>query len=74
MNKQNVLILLCGIWSLGLGFRYSVELLASDGWIHVPKYPGYGVNIWFDFLPLSIFGLATTIILIKRTFKEMKEK
>ena len=49
---------LCGLWALGLGSRLTLELLLSDGWIHIPKHP---LNIWFDFLPLCLFGLFVVI-------------
>ena len=50
---EHAVKLLCGLWAFGLGLRLAVELFASDGWIHIPKHP---FNIWFDFLPLCIFG------------------
>lgn len=56
-----VLIWLCGMWAFGLGLRLTLELMLCDGWISIPKYAGYGVNIWFDFLPLCIFGFVVTV-------------
>lgn len=61
-NWKNLLVWLCGIWALGLGSRMTLELCSSDGWIHVPRH---WLNIYFDFLPLAIFGLIVTIIQTK---------
>lgn len=58
---KNVLYLLCGIWAMSLGARYSFELLVSDGWISIPKYAGFGVNLWFDFIPLAVFGFIIVV-------------
>lgn len=63
---KNIIGLLCGLWALGLGTRFTLELLASDGWILVPKHP---VNIWFDFVPLSMFGLFVVILEMKEMLK-----
>lgn len=68
------LVLLCGTWAFGLGFRYSLELLVSDGWIHIPKYAGMGVNLWFDFALLSAFGLFTVVIALTDMFRRMKKE
>ena len=62
---SRVFILLCGLWSLGLGARYTVELYFADSYICVPRNALYGVNLWFDFIPLSLFGLFTTISILR---------
>jgi len=69
MSYKNVFIWLCGLWSLGLGLRITVELLACDGWIHVPKHP---LNIWFDFVPLMLFGLITTYTMSKKILPDFR--
>ena len=71
---KNVMALLCGIWSLGLGARMTLELLLSDGWVCISKYAGYGVNVWFDFLPLCVFGLITTILEVKELIIKVRNK
>ena len=53
---------LCGLWAFGIGLRFTIELLASDGWIHMPKHP---LNIWFDFFPLCIFGLLVVLFEVR---------
>ena len=68
---KTIVIWLCGLWSLGLGFRMSLELLLSDGWIHVPKHP---LNIYFDFLPLGVFGLVTVYYTTQELFKVVQKK
>jgi len=60
---------LCGLWALGLGSRFTLELLASDGWILVPKHP---LNIWFDFLPLCILGLLVVVFETKEIINRLK--
>jgi len=71
---RTIITWLCGLWAFGLGARYTVELLASDGWIQVPRDAGYGVNLWFDFIPLALMGLIVaffeTKALCKRIFGE----
>ena len=74
MKIKTVVIWFCGLWAFGLGLRLSIELLASDGWIHVPRDVGYGVNLWFDFIPLCIFGLITAIFMTKEMVKEIRIK
>lgn len=59
VHWHHIIIWLCGLWALGLGFRMTLELCVSHEWIHVPKH---WLNIYFDFLPLTIFGLIVTII------------
>jgi len=71
MAYKNVFIWLCGLWSLGLGLRMTVELLACDGWIHVPKH---SLNIWFDFVPLMVFGMVTAWYQTKEMFKVAQVK
>ena len=71
---KTILRLLCGLWAFGLGLRYTIELLASDGWIHVPKYEGYGVNLWFDFIPLMIMGLLVVVLETKGIVDKMRMK
>ena len=67
---KTIIGLLCGLWALGLGSRFTLELLASDGWIHVPKHP---VNIWFDFVPLCMFGLFMVILETKEMVKSINK-
>ena len=69
--KATIVMWLCGLWSLGLGFRMSLELLLSDGWIHVPKHP---LNIYFDFIPLCVFGFVTVWYQTKEMFKVVQRK
>lgn len=71
---KTILRLLCGLWAFGLGLHYTVELLASDGWIHVPKYAGYGVNLWLDFIPLMIMGLLVVVLEMKGIVDKMRMK
>jgi len=61
---------LCGLWALGLGSRLTLELLLSDGWVHVPKHP---LNIWFDFLPLCLFGLFVVIFEMKEMARSINK-
>ncbi len=65
---------LCGLWALGLGSRYTLELLLTDSWISIPKYAGYGVNIWFDFLPLAVFGFVVVIFTTKELIQLIRKK
>jgi len=61
MKKLSKIILvrwLLGLWAVGLGFRYSLELGLAETHISVPKY---FVNIWFDFVPLCVLGLVVTV-------------
>lgn len=74
MIYKSICMWLCGLWALWLGFRMSLELLLSDGWIHVPRNAGYGVNIWFDFIPLCVFGLVTTWYTTKELCKIVQRK
>jgi len=71
MAYKTVITWLCGLWSLGLGARMSLELLMSDGWIHVPRHP---LNIWFDFIPLMLFGIVTTWYMTKELFRVAQRK
>ena len=71
---KTVLRLLCALWAFGLGLRYTIELLASDGWIHVPRNAGYGVNLWFDFIPLALFGLLVAIFEMKGIIDKIQMK
>ena len=73
MKAQKIIFWFCGMWAFGLGLRMSIELLACDEWIHIPRNIGYGVNLWFDFIPLCLFGLATTILSIKEMIKEERK-
>lgn len=73
-SYKTIIIWLCGLWSLGLGARMSLELLLSDGWIHVPRNAGYGCNLWFDFLPLCMFGCVTVYYTTKELFKVVQSK
>jgi len=61
MKTKKIVFWFCGMWAFGLGLRMSIELLVSDGWVHVPRNAGYGVNLWFDFIPLCVLGLLVTI-------------
>jgi len=70
-EMKTIIMWLCGLWSLGLGFRMSLELLLSDGWIHVPQHP---LNIYFDFIPLCVFGLITVWFQTKELFKVVQKK
>lgn len=71
---KRIIVLLCGIWALGLGGRMTVELYMSSGWVHVPRNIFYGINIWLDFLPLFIFGLITVAIKINEIRLSMYQK
>jgi hypothetical protein len=61
-NFEHVIKWLCGLWAFGIGFRFTIELLASTGWIHLPKHP---INIWFDFFPLCILGVLTVFFEVR---------
>jgi hypothetical protein len=61
-NFEHVIKWLCGLWAFGLGFRFTIELLASEGWIHMPKHP---LNIWFDFFPLCILGFLVVVFEVR---------
>jgi len=74
MNTKKIITWFCGLWAFGLGLRMSIELLVSDGWIHVPRNAGYGVNLWFDFIPLCVLGFVVTILSTKEIIKEMRHK
>ena len=74
VSYKTLAVWLCGLWSLGLGARMSLELLLSDGWIHVPRNAGFGINIWFDFIPLCVFGLLTVWYQTKELFKVAQKK
>jgi len=71
MRSKNVILWMTGMWAAGLGMRMSLELLASDQFILVPNY---AVNIYFDFVPLGILGLLTTIIQTKELIKEVRKR
>jgi len=53
---------LCGIWALGLGFRIAYSLCIYDYFI-IFSHP---VNIFFDFVPLAVFGAVITVIETKK--------
>ena len=74
MKTKKIVFWFCGMWSFGLGLRMSIELLLSDGWVHVPRNVGYGANLWFDFIPLCILGLIVTILSTKEMIKEMRNE
>ena len=75
---QIIIVLLCGIWSLGLGARYTLELYLANDYICIPRNALYGINLWFDFVPLFVFGLFTTVLvlnmMIKTIFKTQEKK
>lgn len=69
---KTLLLWFTGLWAFGLGLRMSLELILADQFIQVPNYL---VNIYFDFVPLAILGLITTVIGTKELFKKVvKEK
>lgn len=74
MSYKTLVMWLCGLWAWGLGARMSLELILSDGWIHVPRDAGYGCNIWFDFLPLAVFGFVTVWCQTKEMFTVLQKK
>jgi TRAP-type C4-dicarboxylate transport system permease small subunit len=47
-----IVLWLCGIWAFALGVRLTYSLCIYR-WITIPSHP---INIFFDFLLLSIFG------------------
>lgn len=69
MNKKRFLYWFLGIWATSLGSRYALELQLADQFIVVPNYL---VNIWFDFVPLSVMGLLVTIIEVRDEIIEMR--
>ena len=71
---KNIIILLCGLWSFGIGARITLELILCDEWICISKYLGYSVNLWFDFIPLFIFGLIVTIFKTQELIREMENE
>jgi len=61
---RKALTWLAGIWSFGIGLRISFELLTAQNYIGIPNHP---INIYLDFVPLCIFGIA----LIYFSFKDI---
>ena len=74
MSYKTIIFWLCGLWALGLGARMSLELLLSDTGIFIPRDILYGCNIWFDFIPLCVFGLITVWYQTKELFKVAQKK
>ena len=74
MSYKTIIFWLCGLWSLGLGARMSLELLLSDEGIHILRNASYGINIWFDVLPLAVFGFITAWYQTKELFKVAQKK
>lgn len=61
MNVKFVLTLLCGIWAVGIGARVSYALmLSAPGTSPVFMYPRF--VLFFDFVPLFVFGFATLAV------------
>jgi hypothetical protein len=48
---------LCGLWAFGLGVRITYSMCIYPS-ITIPSHP---INIFFDFLPLSIFGVTALL-------------
>ena len=71
MKINTFIIWFCGLWSLGLGLRMTLELLVSDTGVYIPKHY---LNIYFDFLPLCVFGFVVSILSTKEIIKEIREK
>ena len=74
MTLKKILFLLCGIWAFSLGLRFSFELFMTEGWVCIPRNAGYGVNMWFVFIPLCVFGFIVTILSTKEIIKEITKK
>ena len=68
---KSIIVLLCGIWSLGLGARYTLELYLANDYICIPRNALYGINLWFDFIPLFVFGLFTTVSVLRVMIKNL---
>jgi hypothetical protein len=62
---------LLGLWATGLGFRFFLELLLADQFIILPNYL---VNIYFDFLPLFIFGSLVAFFETRRLIHNIGDK
>ena len=65
---------LCGIWAFGLGSRILFEMwdwgrLGYDT-INIPIIP---LNIFWDFVPLAMFGFITLVLSLRDMLKEMKK-
>jgi hypothetical protein len=60
MNRRLILFWLCGVWAAGVGLRLLVELLMGGAIV----IPSSVVNVWFDLIPLTIFGLGTAAVVI----------
>ena len=71
VSYKTIIIWLCGLWSLGLGARMSLELLLSDEGVHVTPHP---LNLFFDFIPLCVFGCVTVYYTTKELFKVVQVK
>jgi hypothetical protein len=74
MLYKTLAMWLCGLWVLGLGARMSLELLLSDEGVHILRDGGYGCNIWFDFIPLCVFGCITVYYTTKELLKVAQAK
>ena len=71
MNKKLLLLaisaLISGAWSFGLGLRWFLALYFTDfvipgysgTWIAIPQS---NLNLYFDLLPLAIFGLISVCL------------
>jgi len=68
---KTVITWLCGLWALGLGLRTSAELLISDTGIFIPKHP---LNIYFDFIPLSILGMIVSVFETNEMINKIRRK
>ena len=63
---------LCGIWSLGLGWRFFLELcMSGEGtYVCIPHHP---VNIYFDFGVLAVFGTIVAIVETRNLIKVVRK-
>ena len=60
MNYKLMLFWLCGVWAAGVGLRLLVELLMGGAIV----IPSSVVNVWFDLIPLTMFGLGSAAVVI----------
>jgi hypothetical protein len=71
VKKITIIRWLLGIWAVGLGFRYSLELGLSNQFVVVPNYL---INVWFDFFVLFVFGLIVVLYEVNVLKKRIMSK
>jgi hypothetical protein len=61
-KKKEILFWLCGIWAIGIGIRMIAQFLVIGGDFLVFSS---SLNIFLDFVPLTIFGCLSIVIILK---------